>query len=490
MASSFDSLKVRLRRYTKCCLALDAEFLPRDTLQELITQETVASILETRDDPLAENPQQHTYSSDLSLVNLVTEEAKVIFAILIILDHEYLNCNSCDGESKIPFVSWSEPDLMDFVRIQWPFLAPVLKANGETIRLQDKCPLPFIDDGDEDPARGGGGWVFRARVHPAHQEGFEDVTNDLRVAVKEFHRRELFEQENRILIRIKNLRHAHIIRHLSSIEVGKKRAYSIFPWTGSGTLHDFWLKPAPQLNNQHVLWAFQQMHGLVSAIHTLHEIFNCRHGDLKPQNILCFEENGETVFKVADFGISKIHDMPTINRKVATTNFAYTASYQGPEIEFEKQSANDQQPRSRKYDIWSLGCVFLEFFVWLLHGPESMAEFGAARETSGSSLYGSSLYEITDKVKKQAKVHRLADGTVEALTDDPRCSGETGLAELLSIIRGSMLKTKVNDRASAEDIATMLSGILARHEEGVLRLFNPCMESDIRRLQFDGNGPS
>jgi serine/threonine protein kinase len=276
------------------------------------------------------------------------------------------------------------------------------------------------------------------------------------------------------------LKHAHVIRHLASIKSGGKKAYSIFPWTDGGTLQDFWTTALKPLSEDHLLWAFQQMRGLSSAIQTLHEVFKCRHGDLKPQNILCFEKDGETTFKVADFGISKIHDMPTIYRKVATTNLAFTASYQGPEIEFERVDPNDQQPRSRKYDIWSLGCVFLEFVVWLLHGPETMAGFEIARQTSGSSLY-----EVTDRDRKKAKLHHLAHGTVDALRSDPRCTGKTGLAELLDIIGNRMLKTEVSDRASAEEITKALSDIIDRYREGSLSLFTPYAGPDVPQLRFD-----
>ncbi|KAF3014710.1 hypothetical protein E8E14_006881 [Neopestalotiopsis sp. 37M] len=499
------SLAVRLMNYTECCVGQAAEFLPRDTLLNLVTEENVMSTLGIQEGAWTRTFRPQKHLADLNLVKLVVEEARATFAVLVILgrsqftksllneeglrdehlplsiDPEYPNCTSYDGERKIPFVNWSQEDLIKFVKHeQWFFLAPVLKSNGETIKLHEKCPLPFIDDGDEDPARGGGGLVYRARVHPAHQEGFEAETIGLRVAVKEFHRKELFRQENKVLQQIKDLRHAHVIRHLISIESGERKAYSIFPWTDGGTLQDFWQTPMKELTEEHVLWAFQQMHGLVSAIETLHLIFKCRHGDLKPQNILSFEKDGKITFKVADFGISKIHDMLTIYRKVATTNLAFTASYQGPEIEFERSDPNDQQPRSRKYDIWSLGCVFLEFSVWLLHGPDAMEDFDSARETSGSSLY-----EVTDREKKLAKVHYLAHGTVGALLNDPRCAGKTGLAELLSIIGDRMLKTKVDERASADEIVKLIFDIIDRFQQGSLPLFNSHSVSSIPQLPFD-----
>jgi hypothetical protein len=197
MAPQSESLKVKLREYTKCYIGPAAEFLPQDTLQRLITEENVTSILGNYGF-LIKTFRPRKYSDGLNLVSLVTGKSRAIFAILVILDKSQFakklltqnglrdhhlplaidrhpTCKSSDAERKeISFLNWSQPDLMDFVdRTQWLFLAPVLEANGKTISLHEKCPLPFIGDGDDDPASGGGGIVYRARVHPAHQRGFE-----------------------------------------------------------------------------------------------------------------------------------------------------------------------------------------------------------------------------------------------------------------------------------------------------------------------------
>lgn len=192
------SLDVMLMEYTNCCIGPATEFMPRDTLLNLITEANVMSTLGIQEGAWNRTFRPQKHLADLNLVKLVVEEARATFAILVILqlsqftksllieeglrdehlplsiDHEYPNCTSSDGDRKIPFVNWSKGDLIKFVKHhQWFFLAPVLRNTGETIKLHEKCPLPFISDGDEDPAKGGGGLVYKARVHPAHQEGFE-----------------------------------------------------------------------------------------------------------------------------------------------------------------------------------------------------------------------------------------------------------------------------------------------------------------------------
>jgi serine/threonine protein kinase len=310
-------------------------------------------------------------------------------------------------------------------------------------------------------------------------------TVDLQVAVKEFHHKPDFTKENDLLQQIKALQHRHIIRHFASIDKGKK-GYIIFPWANGGNLQEFWGASKQEISRERAFWAMQQMLGLATALHLLHKHFGCRHGDLKPGNILCVTEGGETVLKIADFGVSKIHHGQTIARKSATTTLSLTVSYQAPEVEFEKVDEKEQRPRSRKYDIWSLGCVFLEFSIWLLHGPEAIEGFVRARG-NGISLTGSSrpLYEVTDKAAKAARVHQLVSWTIESLQDDPRCKGETALAALLSLIKDQMLQPEVGNRPSAEDIGKRLESIVQEAEKRNSYLFHSCDGPHIPPLDFE-----
>lgn len=304
--------------------------------------------------------------------------------------------------------------------------------------------------------------------------------------MKEFRQRSDFKKENQILQQIKSLQHRHIIRHLTSIDKGEKdKGYILFPWAAGGSLQDFWEASEVEPSQKHVLWSLQQMLGLTEALHTLHEHFQCRHGDLKPGNILCFSESGETILKLADFGISKIHDFPTIFRKKATTTASLTPSYQGPEVEFEKVNNMDQRPRSRKYDIWSLGCIFLEFSIWLLHGPKGIEDFLSARGNGSSSSSSSTpLYSITDKAAKTARVHEVATWTIRKLESNPLCKGDTTLAALLELIKKDMLEPEVEQRQSAAEICKKLESILQEAEKRPSCLLNSPVGLAIHPLDF------
>ncbi|KAL2670255.1 hypothetical protein Neosp_014722 [[Neocosmospora] mangrovei] len=333
---------------------------------------------------------------------------------------------------------------------------------------------------------GAAGVVYQATVHSAQQQGFEAETARLQVAVKQFHRMDDFTKEDQILQQIKNLKDRHIIRHLISIERGKK-GYIVFPWADGGNLQEFWEATEPETTWECALWSLKQMLGLAKALHLLHARFQCRHGDLKPINILCITDGVKPVMKIADFGISRIHDAPTMYRKSATTNLFLTPSYQAPEVEFENADKKNPQPRSRRYDIWSLGCVFLEFSIWLLHGPKAIDRFAQTRGRYGTSSTNSSvpLYEVTDKAAKVAIVHQLVSWTIERLQNDPRCKGDTALATLLSLIKDQMLQPKVEDRAWAEGVGKQLEEIVRKAENNEPYLFHSCDGLSIPVLDFN-----
>lgn len=98
------------------------------------------------------------------------------------------------------------------------------------------------------------------------------------------------------------------------------------------------------------------------------------HHDIKPQNILCFRENDSEkgVFRIADFGSGKVHAIRS--ESVNTKSPHGTVTYEPPEARLGERMT------SRPYDIWSLGCVFLELLLWAVSGYESVQNFAMERK--------------------------------------------------------------------------------------------------------------
>lgn len=108
-----------------------------------------------------------------------------------------------------------------------------------------------------------------------------------------------------------------------------------------------------------------------------------RHGDLKPENILLFRQpckEGPSALSefnlgrlvISDFGLTSFHQQPASVQTKART-LARSPTYRPPECDIGDQIV------SQRFDIWSLGCVLLEFATWFLAGWDSVEEFSYKR---------------------------------------------------------------------------------------------------------------
>lgn len=179
--------------------------------------------------------------------------------------------------------------------------------------------------------------------------------------------------------------------------------YLLFEWA-DGNLQEFWdLNPYIEHTKASELWAAQQCLGLAKAISRIHGLSSWheeerrkkrkskksnsiasqkedeaewgRHGDIKPANILWFEGYGSCRkhLVISDLGLARYHTEFSKSLVPRALLDGITWGYRAPEIDFGS-------PISPKYDIFSLGCVFLEFCIWYLQGSEQVAIFGLQRD--------------------------------------------------------------------------------------------------------------
>lgn len=103
-----------------------------------------------------------------------------------------------------------------------------------------------------------------------------------------------------------------------------------------------------------------------------------RHGDINPGNILWYDDShgdGKILagtLKICDFGQAELNSLKSRTRQLSVAN---TMTYRPPEC--------DLQPKiiRQSYDIWCLGCVYLEFVTWVLGGDRLLNKFGVKRKT-------------------------------------------------------------------------------------------------------------
>ena len=289
------------------------------------------------------------------------------------------------------------------------------------------------------------------------------------IAVKKFrkdrnqeHRTSHWENEVRVLEKIKYLGHDHIVRFLTAFRHGEGRSldhYICFEWAGGGNLFDLWNEdPQPRLSASLIRAAIQQMDGLAQALKAIHYFKGSNlttteasliHGDIKPKNILWFRDGGEIgTLKLGDWGEARLYgDDDSGGATTATRNnnrSGYgTRRYEPPEVETGLDIGGSgciKNGRSRLYDTWSFGCLTLEFIIWLLHGMQGLENFHHANV--GDYGLSDSFYEINHE--RIAKVHGVVSHWMEHLGKDALCQYESsGLGDLLDIVRNGLLVVKL-----------------------------------------------
>jgi serine/threonine protein kinase len=181
---------------------------------------------------------------------------------------------------------------------------------------------------------------------------------------------EIYEREGRILKIARDLGHDHVIEVNTSFQCGDVRCF-VFPWAGKGNLRQFWETERPGAPDANaLLWFLNQMEGVTDALKILHQKYHFRHGDLKLENLLVYNQPGSRGrLVIDDLGLAKIHSVPTTERLAITMTMSGTHKY-GPPDELNKSL-----PRSRFYDVWSMGCICLEFLIWLYWGWDGLNSF-------------------------------------------------------------------------------------------------------------------
>ena len=173
----------------------------------------------------------------------------------------------------------------------------------------------------------------------------------------------------------------------------------LFPYAQCN-LREYMRKRRFREREEDILWFLEQLHGLASALKMIHDLTNEEdlaepsspmlqppspvlppgerrsgwHHDLKPENILFFwhTDPPRGNFRISDWGSGKVNTYRSGKTSINTPSPTGTPTYEPPEVMVEGKT-------SRPYDVWSLGCVFLELLVWALFDFETVKKFKKER---------------------------------------------------------------------------------------------------------------
>ncbi|KAI1390532.1 uncharacterized protein F4822DRAFT_393448 [Hypoxylon trugodes] len=379
------------------------------------------------------------------------------------------------------FSDWTMSSIEAFIRTQYVVLSPVIGRLDDIAlySFADKIILPFLEDDDPTtPSTKIGGYssVRKVKLHPSHNS-FRRAQGNSTFALKRLQscRIEDFQREVTALKHFATSSHPHIVNILAAFRHGAS-FYLLFPWAEGGDLRSFWKQnPTPTLDSSLCQHFAEQFLGIATAIYQIHYgrttkhqnsaspvtiPIQGQHGDIKPENFLCFQDHTDLeqpTLVLSDFGLGRFHIRE--GRQDSSRPIGFSPTYRAPELDV-KGTVDEA------YDIWSLGCVFLESITWLLRGWEGVKCFAESRAlstwlASEGQQKGNSFFWIEGK--PGAGKTLLSKGVItwiDKLASDREAS--PFLIDLLNLTQDHLLVTDWKARASSSFLVEKLQCLRQR----------------------------
>ena len=282
-----------------------------------------------------------------------------------------------------------------------------------------------------------------------------------------------FDKEVETLKLLNAQSNPHIVRLLCTIS-WRQDHYIVFQ-NATSDLADFWKSSNhtsswDAAGKKTFRWVLFQLKGLVSALETIHQLPSTdtaplrygRHGDIHADNILVMNSSTTDEFDL-DSVVLQIADMGRTTFVASLSAFGRvgeTGMYQGPECQLGC-------PASPLYDIWCLGCVFLEFLTWMVDGPAGIDAFRNARVEPDALLgevwQDDYFYTITYNNEGCATGATVRSSVAEWMQHlRERVSDQDAFCDVLSLIEADMIQPRAEDRMEAHCLLLKLEGIVAR----------------------------
>jgi len=218
-----------------------------------------------------------------------------------------------------------------------------------------------------------------------------------------------YMSEVNMLKKFNGLVHDHLVTLLGTY-THKQQFSMIFP-SAECDVEEYWEERNCTPNSgdiDFVRWVSSQCRGIMEAVDVIHnpphllkdKVFG-RHGDIKSENILWFKSPknlGRGIWVISDLGLSAFH-RDVSRSMIPNQSIAWTPAYRPPECDIDGGTI------SRAFDIWTLGCFYLEMVCWLLGGWQLKDRFEKDRTTiyvhgNGSNIFFDLQLNPEDKASK------------------------------------------------------------------------------------------
>ncbi|KAF9765994.1 hypothetical protein IL306_001647 [Fusarium sp. DS 682] len=301
--------------------------------------------------------------------------------------------------------SYREADYFSIKQMHLCSLFCTIDEDGQFMdhfRLPADFVLPFVDSQPPEVRYGGYGKVTKVFIEPSHLWYRGKYPKPKCFAIKAVrHMSTDHPSEADSLARRLVIKKLADREHLHQLLFSFRRAdfyYLVFEWA-DGDLTDLW-KSMPKFYSPDIYedacWFFRQCVGIARSLGGLHsqsssytattsmeELVHVelagkygRHSDIKPQNILWFSDyqgNKKDHLVISDLGLTQFSTTQSKSHAPWAGIKGYTQTYKAPESEVRGQIG-------LRYDIWSLGCVFLEHAsVFLMRDVTCVKDFSDSR---------------------------------------------------------------------------------------------------------------
>ncbi|KAK1770229.1 kinase-like domain-containing protein [Phialemonium atrogriseum] len=390
------------------------------------------------------------------------------------------------------FKEWRVGSIRAFYATQWEILGPFIgKDENDTVvlyELRNEAIMPWTE---YEPMHQDSGYshVSRVKIHADHH-GFQCDS----FALKTLHSAD-WDDFSREFYAFRKVRpEENLLELFAAFRRGSEFSF-LFPYAKGGNLKQLWAaEPVAQSPPESpgtrslVLWIAQQCLGLAAGLSSIHDARRMAlterqqrtntqsslsaeelddfgiHGDIKPENILHFtkSEDGRQrgILKISDFGLTNFHTRGSRSGEGQAGPLSPT--YKAPEHDTTVWF------KSRKIDIWALGCVFSEFLTWAIWGPAALVEYQSNRleecDEGRSTAKGSwkedrffkKIYSEDGKtdVELKASVVEWIDRLIHDSRSKPH--EQNFLTGFLTFIKDKMLHVEREERASVGDLHRFL----------------------------------
>ncbi|KAK5053838.1 hypothetical protein LTR84_001800 [Exophiala bonariae] len=366
------------------------------------------------------------------------------------------------------------------------------KSHPEHLHLPRDVVVPILFDKSNDESllgKGGFGIVYEVRIDADHHSF--STMRDETFAFKKFYDLSARTQaevanESSTLTRLAEVPHPNITTHLASWNQDGC-CYMLFR-RANCNLHTYMENPSPQLTKPTMLALLSQMRGLADGLRHIHNLGPsnlepdrvdedvkgkgkrkagrrrqaCFHHDLKPRNILVTvnPDTGDLLFSISDFGTARIGQILSGSAQHSffpTRPSAGDAVYGAPDAILEGST-------SRPYDMWSMGCMFLELLTWIvgLEEEDNVKNFADRRMTDATDPHGNQDQSFWCQDKGH-NVHLKASVIRQLRILKDRCEGRGVLPHLVRVV-GRLLNIRAQDRLNASELFNALDATMTQAE--------------------------